>query len=197
MRRGLVICVAVLAVPSLLWAGATIPHAFSNGTLADAAQINANFAAVAADRPGSVITTQVFRSTAAFQTSALTWQVGPSFTYSKTVASSDLLINGAFPFYIETGNSGFGLKLQYSLNNSTWIDIDLPEGPAHGWGSGGYGGHASGVVPYLSVQSGISTTGTIYFRFLHKVWNALDTLYFIGYPSYPKQATWTVQEIAR
>lgn len=199
-RSQRLLLVALAALPSLLWAATTLPHTFSNGTVASAAQVNANFSALATaiDTPaaGSVFTTVAYTNQTQYRTSATAWQVGPTFTYAKQRASSDLLINAALPFYITPGDSGFGVKLQYSLNNTTWLDADLAEGPAHGWGSGGYGGNASGVLPYLNLLS-VNATGTVYFRFAYRVWVATEDLYFIGYTGYPKRAVWTVQEVAR
>ena len=148
--------------------------------------------------PGMTIQTEHYSDETRYQTTSMTWLTGPTFTYNKRLPGSDLMINGAFPFYITPATNGYGLKLQYSLDNTVWTNAGLANGPADGWGHGGYGGSTSGVSPYLNYISALaSNTGTIYFRFQYRVWTNTDTLYFIGYPGYAKRANWIVQEIAR
>jgi hypothetical protein len=43
-----VLTLALVAVPIAVWATVTLPHTFSNGTVADADEVNANFAALVA-----------------------------------------------------------------------------------------------------------------------------------------------------
>jgi hypothetical protein len=167
------------------------------GTVLPGSSTLASGTAGAIVAPGMTLQTQAYTSDTIYQTASGSWLTGPTFTYKKLRTNSDLLVHGAFPFYITPGGSGYGLRLQYSLNGSTWIDSDLPDGPSAGWGAGGYGGDASGVTPFMDTLAGLNQTGDISFRFQYRVWQTSDTLYFIGYPGHPKRAHWVVQEIAR
>ena len=128
-------------------------------------------------------------------------------TYTKVSSNSHLNISVSFPFYLATGNGGFGIRGYLSTNDGSnyYTMSGLTDGPAHAWGAGGYGGDSSGVLNYTwntrmnSSQAStiLAKTGTIRFYFEVRVWNAADTLYFIDYGgSYPKKGSIVVQEIA-
>ena len=128
-------------------------------------------------------------------------------TYTKVSSNSHLNISVSFPFYLATGNGGFGIRGLLSTDNGgNYSPISgLADGPANKWGAGGYGGDSSGVLNYTwntrmnSSQAStiLAKTGTIRFYFEVRVWNAADTLYFIDYGgSYPKKGSIVVQEIA-
>jgi hypothetical protein len=149
-------------------------------------------------RPGMVLSTQHYTDQTHYSANSTSWSLGPTFTYDKQAARSHLFVNGAFPYYIALGNSGYGLRLQWSLDNSTWNNAHLTEGPANGWGAGGYGGNDAGITPYVDYLTAFAShTGTVYLRFQYRKWNTDDTLFFISHSSYTKRATWVVQEIAQ
>lgn len=170
---------------------ASVPHAqVAAGLSGDIAQSNL--------RPGMVLSTQHYTDETYYSANSESWSVGPTFTYDKQGTGSHLYINGAFPYYITPGDTGFGLRLQWSLNNSTWNHAHLTNGPGHGWGAGGYGGNDSGITPYVDYLTAFAShTGTVYFRFQYRKWSSGDTVYFIGYPGYAKRATWVIQEIVQ
>lgn len=146
--------------------------------------------------PGMTIGTAHYENSTIYAGST-SWQNGPVFQYEKTMDTSDLVFNGVFPYYITPGASGYGLRLQYSTDNSNWTDAGAPAGPGDGWGAGGYGGSDAGVTPLLEYISEIDTAGTVYFRMQYRAWSGSDTLTFINHGGYNKRAQWTVQEIAR
>ena len=127
-------------------------------------------------------------------------------TYTKVSSNSHLNISVSFPFYVATGAAGFGIRGMLSTNDGSnyYTMSGLTNGPANGWGAGGYGGNSAGVFNYTwntrmnSSQAStiLAKTGTIRFYFQVKVWSGTDTLTFIDYPSYPKKGSIVVQEIA-
>jgi len=129
-------------------------------------------------------------------------------TYNKVSSNSHLNISVSFPYYLASAtDSGFGIRGMLSTNDGSnyYAMSGLNDGPAHGWGAGGYGGNQSGVFNFTwntrmnSTQAStiLAKTGTIRFYFEVKVWNSSDTITMIDYSgSYPKKGSIVVQEIA-
>jgi hypothetical protein len=137
----------------------------------------------------------------------LTKQSANVLAYTKVSSNSHLNISVSFPFYINAGAAGFGIRGMLSTNDGAqyYTMSELNEGPANGWGAGGYGGNTSGVFNYnwntrmntSQASTILAKTGTIRFYFDVKIWTNTDTLYFIDYNnSYAKKGTIIVQEIA-
>ena len=77
----------------------------------------------------------------------------------------------------------------------------LNDGPAHGWGSGGYGSVATSSIYNFTwnTESIISNTyvGEVRVYFEVKVWTANDTFYFGSYPGYSKHGFVHIEEVSR
>jgi hypothetical protein len=126
--------------------------------------------------------------------------------FNKRQTGTDLIIKASFPVYITgTGDSGGGIRLQYSTNGSSFSLVDaLTSGPADGWGAWGYGNDHAGIVNYTWVTSANSSivntvrnhTGNLFFYFEIRNWSGSDTSFFIDYDStYPKYGTIQILEI--
>lgn len=131
--------------------------------------------------------------------------------FNKIHNNSHLMISVNFPYYLANGGSGFGIRCNISTDGGTsysLVDIDT-NGPAHAWGSGGYGGNDAGVFAYpwftgdnASISSAVlSTTGNVYIYFETYVWQSADTLYLNTYESggtwYNKFGSINIMEIAQ
>ena len=123
--------------------------------------------------------------------------------FDKISNDSDLILSFHMPYYFTgTGaDSGFGVRLRYSVDNgSTWGVDWLTDGPAHGWGAGGYGyDNQAGIFNYTwSTEKMVSNTfvGTVRFYIESKVWSGSNTLYW-GYSSYNKYGYIHIREAVR
>ena len=128
-----------------------------------------------------------------------------------------LRFTGCVPAYISPGGSGWGIRVQCVLSNTSSTYNDganyftvglLSQGQAHGWGFDGYGGNTTSVAPFYydtthgggTAQSSTDTanvlayTGTLHWYVQIYVWSSSDTLYAIDYSGYPKNATFKVEE---
>jgi hypothetical protein len=129
------------------------------------------------------------------------------FRFDKLRSNTQLRIRVAFPWYMNAGTSGFGLRIQYyagtgAINNGVNYNTleKLTEGIANGWGFGGYGGSA-GVANWMIDTAHSSApsfftarTGAQYFYFELYAWSG-TSIYMIDYDAtYPKYGSWTVEE---
>jgi hypothetical protein len=129
------------------------------------------------------------------------------FRFEKLRNDTQLRIRVAFPWYMNAGTAGFGLRIQYyagsgSISSGTNYNTleKLSEGVAYGWGFGGYGGNA-GVANWMVDTAHSSApsfftarTGAQYFYFQVFCW-AGTSIYMIDYDaSYPKYGSWVVEE---
>jgi hypothetical protein len=126
--------------------------------------------------------------------------------YTKVYGDSQLMVKVSFPFYITPGSSGFGIRCQTTIGGNNYIVDPIDNGPAHGWGAGGYGGSTSGVFNFSWFTGDKSSvynildgyTGPIEFWFQVMSWTSSDTLFFIDYDnSYPKYGVIDIMEIAQ
>ena len=123
--------------------------------------------------------------------------------FDKISNNSDLILSFHMPYYF-TGSgadSGFGVRLRYSVDNgSTWGVDWLTDGPAHGWGAGGYGqDNQAGIFNYTwSTEKMVSNTyvGSVRFYFESQVWNSANTVYW-NYSSYNKYGHIHIREVVR
>ena len=138
-------------------------------------------------------------------------------SYVKRRNDTHLRIRGYFPMYNSNGGSGVGIRIRMVLSDSSstyqsdsnYFTVGLlSQSMAHGWGMDGYGGNTSAVIPIYydtahgggTAQSNTDTanvlayTGTLHFYFQGYVWSSSDTVYWIDYSGYPKNATWVVEE---
>ena len=138
-------------------------------------------------------------------------------SFVKRRNDTHLRFTGYVPGYISPGGSGWGLRVQCVLSNTSSTYNDganyftvglLSQGMAHGWGFDGYGGNHTFVAPFYydtahgggTAQSSTDTsnvlayTGTLHWYIQIYVWASSDTLYTIDYSSYPKNATFKVEE---
>lgn len=123
--------------------------------------------------------------------------------FDKISNDSDLILSFHMPYYF-TGagaDSGFGVRLRYSVDNGGSYGVDwLTDGPAHGWGAGGYGqDNQAGIFNYTwSTEKMISNTfvGTIRFFFETRVWSGANTVYW-NYSSYNKYGHIHIREVVR
>ena len=127
-------------------------------------------------------------------------------TFSKISAKSHLEISINFPYYLQNGNNGFGIRCQASNDGGgNYVVLgNLENGPAHTWGAGGYGGNDAGVLHFTfstydnstERSSWLARTGEVRFYFQTRVFNTNDTLTMIDYSdTYPKEGTIQVSEI--
>ncbi len=129
------------------------------------------------------------------------------FRFEKLRNDTQLRIRAAFPWYMNAGTAGFGLRIQYyagsgNINSGTNYNTleKLSQGVANGWGFGGYGGNA-GVANWMvdtahsSAPSFFLTrTGAQYFYFQIYCWSG-TSIYMLDYDaSYPKYGSWVVEE---
>lgn len=129
--------------------------------------------------------------------------------FDKKRSDTHLRIKTAIPMYITPGGSGGGVRVRMVLsdvqavfnNDANYFTVgSLSQGQAHGWGAGGYGGDHSGIIhcyyDTAQVNSSVLTyTGKLHFYFQVYTWSAADTIFWSDYDdSYPKYATWTVEE---
>jgi len=129
-----------------------------------------------------------------------------SLYFNKVSNNSHLAISLNFPSYNGTGGAGHGVRLQHSVDNSTFNLLDiLTNGPAHAWGWGGYGGATATMNNFTwctydnsTYRENIRTlTGNFSFYFEVYVWSSGDTVYFNDYEdAYPKYGTIQVWEVA-
>ena len=123
--------------------------------------------------------------------------------FDKISNDSDLILSFSMPYYF-TGagaDSGFGVRLRYSVDNGVSYGVDwLTDGPAHGWGAGGYGqDNQAGIFNYIwNTEKMVSNTyvGNVRFYFESRVWSSANTLYW-GYSSYNKYGTIHIREVVR
>ena len=126
-------------------------------------------------------------------------------TFSKISNKSHLEIAVNFPFYVTPGATGFGVRCQASHNSGSSYHIlgNLANGPAHTWGSGGYGGNDTGIYNYtwstydkITERSAwLAKTGEVRFYFEMRT-HSTDTIYLVDYnDSYPKEGTIQISEI--
>ena len=126
-------------------------------------------------------------------------------TFSKISNKSHLEIAVKFPYYVTPGDSGFALRCQASHNSGSSYHTlgNLDNGPAHTWGSGGYGGNDAGIYTYTwstydrstERSSWLAKTGEVRFYFEMRTHSA-DTIYFIDYNDlFPKEGTIQISEI--
>ena len=123
--------------------------------------------------------------------------------FDKISNNSDLILSFSMPYYFTgAGNdSGFGVRLRYSVDNGSTYGVDwLTDGPAHGWGAGGYGqDNQAGIFNYIwNTEKMVSNSyvGNVRFFFESRVWSSANTLYW-GYSSYNKYGTIHIREVVR
>lgn len=127
-------------------------------------------------------------------------------TFEKISNKSHIEISVNFPYYVITGNSGFGFRCQASKDGgSNYVILgNLSDGPVSTWGGGGYGGGDAGVFHYTfstydnstERSSWLTRTGEVRFYFQTRIFNTNDTLRMIDYDAtYPKEGTIQVSEI--
>jgi hypothetical protein len=155
-------------------------------------------------------------STAGIQTSSTSWITLPwsgtgstgeristnVLKFDKIDNDSDLVVSIHMPWYTPNGSSGFGLRLRTSVDGGSTVQNDfLADGPAHGWGSGGYGSVATSSIYNFTwnTESIISNTfvGEVRVYFEVKVWAASDSFYFGSYPGYSKHGFVHIEEVSR
>lgn len=121
-------------------------------------------------------------------------------TFEKQNSNSHLLISCTFPWYITPGGAGFGIRLVYSLDDSTYYNDAIDVGPADRWGMGGYGGNTAYTARFQWNSEALDTyrstniqghTGTFYFYFQWRNWQVSDTSYPLTYTAstYDKYGT--------
>ena len=126
-------------------------------------------------------------------------------TFSKISNKSHLEISVNFPYHNSPGATGFGVRCQASHNSGSSYHVlgNLANGPAHTWGSGGYGGSDTGIYKYTwstydnstERSSWLAKTGEVRFYFQFRTHNT-DTIYLIDYSdAYPKEGTIQISEI--
>jgi len=129
--------------------------------------------------------------------------------FEKKHNNSFVLIETKINAYQSGTNSGWGTRVKHTQSYSSsgsnyWNDV-IPEGPAHGWGAGGYGGsgiHAAdshtATVRLNDYTSTYNTyTGNIYFYLEVRRWSSSDTVYFGNYQgTYSKYWSLTAYEVA-
>ena len=127
-------------------------------------------------------------------------------TFSKISNKSHLEITVNFPYLVQNGNQGFGVRCQasYDGGGSYVILGNLVNGPADAWGAGGYGGNDTGVFTFTfstydnstERSSWLARTGEVRFYFQVYVYNVNDILYIIDYgDGYQKEGTIQISEI--
>jgi hypothetical protein len=125
-------------------------------------------------------------------------------TFEKQNSNSHLLISCTFPWYIANGNAGFGIRLVYSLDDTTYTVDAVTNGPADRWSMAGYGGNTAYTARFQWDSEELDTyrstnvqghTGTFYFYFQWANWNSSDTSYPLTYSvDYPKYGTIVCKE---
>lgn len=138
-------------------------------------------------------------------------------TYNKRRNDTHLRIRGYFPMYNSSGGSGSAIRVKMCLSNTPatfnaganyFVVGLLSDGMAHGWGMDGYGGNTTAVVPiYYDTAHGGGTaqtstetanilayTGNLQIFFEGYRWATGDTIYWIDYSGYSKNATWVIEE---
>ena len=131
---------------------------------------------------------------------------GDIISFDKISSKSHLEITVNFPYYVNTGNSGFGVRCQASKDGgSNYVILgNLTNGPVDTWGGGGYGGADAGVFNYTwstydnstERSSWLARTGETRFYFQMYVYNLNDTVTMIDYSdSFPKEGTIQISEI--
>jgi len=128
---------------------------------------------------------------------------GNAIGFDKISNDSDLILSFHMPYYFtgQSADSGFGVRLRYSVDNGASYGVDwLTDGPAHGWGAGGYGqDNQAGIFNYTwNTEKMVSNTfvGTVRFYFETKVWAGGNSLYW-GYSSYNKYGHIHIREVVR
>ena len=121
--------------------------------------------------------------------------------FDKLDNDSTMTVSVSFPYYSPGSASGFGIRLRYSVNGGSSYGTDwLADGPAHGWGAGGYGNVSrSDMFSFTwNTEDMVANTyiGEVRFYFEVKVWNNVDQYYFIDYPGYPKYGYIHIKEIS-
>lgn len=124
--------------------------------------------------------------------------------FSKQSSNSYLLISITFPVYLAVSTNGIGVRCVFSTDNSTYYNDALDNGPAHRWGSMGYGGGTAYICRHmwdsrqfdLQRSSGITAhTGDFWCYFQAATWNGTDTMYMLGYSAtYPKYGSMSIRE---
>ena len=122
--------------------------------------------------------------------------------FTKIDADSDLIVSVHFPFYMPSAGSGIGIRLRIAPPGSNTYAVDqLTDGPAHGWGAGGYGGDTSDILNYTwNTENILSNTdvGVVKMYFEMKCWSGSDTAYVNMYQtSYFKYGYIHVREVSR
>jgi len=128
---------------------------------------------------------------------------GNAIGFNKISNDSDLILSFHMPYYFtgQSADSGFGVRLRYSVDNGASYGVDwLTDGPAHGWGAGGYGqDNQAGIFNYTwNTEKMVSNTfvGTVRFYFETKVWAGGNTVYW-NYSSYSKYGHIHIREVVR
>ena len=127
-------------------------------------------------------------------------------SFTKLSNKSHLEISINFPYYLQYGNQGFGIRCQASNDGgSNYVLLgNLENGPANAWGAGGYGGNDVGVLHFTfstydnstERSSWLARTGEVRFYFQVRVWNSSDILWMIDHSNtYPKEGTIQISEI--
>ncbi len=131
--------------------------------------------------------------------------------FDKVRTDTHLRIRSYFPIYITPGGTGVGFRVRMVLSNvsATFNDDNnyftvgiLSTGQAERWGALGYGGDNVGIVTtYYDTQysdnssSVLSYSGRLHYYFQGWTWASSDTAFWIDFDNtYPKYATWTVEE---
>ena len=122
--------------------------------------------------------------------------------FDKLDNDSDMTVSISFPYYSPASASGFGIRLRYSVNSGSSYGTDwLTNGPAHGWGAGGYGNvsRADMFSFTWNTEDMVANTyiGEVRFYFEVKVWNNADQYYFNDYSGYSKYGYIHIKEISR
>ena len=131
---------------------------------------------------------------------------GDIISFDKISNKSHLEITVNFPYYVATGNSGFGVRCQASKDGgSNYVILgNLTNGSVSTWGGGGYGGNDAGVFNYTwstydnstERSSWLATTGETQFWFQMYVYNTNDTVHMIDYDgTFAKEGTIQISEI--
>lgn len=124
--------------------------------------------------------------------------------------NSHLELSVNFPFYLNNGASGIGLRCQgsssdTSINSGNVVLVDLlPNGPGHGWSLAGYGGNTAGILNYTwstrlnsnYIDNWKTRVGGCRFYWEAYVWSSGDTLYLNTYDgTYPFYGMITWREV--